>query len=290
MENRIVIGQIINDGDTKVYVRSLAYFLHSVLPGPQWGMFTYTKRKNMPAGTYLFRVREIHTDKRGYENAVVDPVVTLEGKKDITGYADILSLMLKSEHMADMYREERPFESCCFREIFVTSKAKGYFGVEEKDLADAALEHFMKKDIDLDQLHELFHEEPMVRSWKLSEWSSRMRSISRSFTNGTLGEEGYPLTEKRLRKKVEGIRTPALYDQEDISDDLREHRYFRHVAAFSRQMDEAYLGLLDKGLVENIPAGSSDRDILERCEAVARYYEEKKKKEKEEKRNRRKKA
>lgn len=55
-------------------------------------------------------------------------------------------------------------------------------------------------------------------------------------------------------------------------------------------MDEAYLRLLDKGLVKDIPAGSSDRDVLDRCEAVAEYYEEKKKKEKEEKRNRRKKA
>ena len=76
------------------------------------------------------------------------------------------------------------------------------------------------------------------------------------------------------------MESHTLYCKADISDNLRKHRYYRRAVVFFKEMDEAHLRLLDKGFVKDIPAGSSDRGVLGRYEAVAEYYEEKREKEK----------
>ena len=298
MDNRdgkIVIGQITKDGDTKVRVRTLDdldglffYDPSSIWKRERvWNVFTYTRRKNMPEGTYLFKVREIRKDRNGYENAVVDPVITLRvraGKK-LSEYIDTISFLCTAGQMAEIYPKGEIRKRHAAREIFTMSKVRDRFcDAKDGELADIVLNEMLKKKMDLDQAHELLHEEPMHREWRISEWEKRIWNVRDAYSKGKLGELGFPLTEKKMKRKIEKEESVSiLIDGIDMSTPCKRRNL---IEDYLEKTDEAYVSLAHDGLVDKIDAGSSETDLLHRCEAVAAYYEEKKKNKKEEKRKR----
>jgi hypothetical protein len=73
---KLLIATANNDGDTRLFVRSINFATDQRKKNGWWNTFTIT-RKPCDAGTYICKVLEVKADKNGYPIFVATPVVTI---------------------------------------------------------------------------------------------------------------------------------------------------------------------------------------------------------------------
>lgn len=254
---KFLIGEIRNNKDTRVYIRSLCESANYQSKDGWWNTFSYTKDDGLKRGYYLFPIKEFRSDKNGHLNIVLASPKYCFGESKAVFYShpDVFRFLGMSGLLSSYYtdfctcREYDPEREYTLRKLPERQR-----GVEPNKIAWIYLEKLIAGEITIEGLDNMIHVESVVLEWFNSEWQARSTYILQHYHSA----ERYQMAYKKVAMYIDREGT---FDFDQYLADM----YF------------VYQDLLKENKVQKVEGKyfdpeTGEMDLMQMLEAVAGYY------------------
>lgn len=209
---KLLVATVKNDGDTRLFIRSINPITDERKKNGWWNTFTITQR-GREAGTYICKIDDVRADKNGYPIFVAHPIIRVD--EDVLGCNELTYLFCLSEmFIEDHGRWNAEYNHANFEDQVAKLTAIDWESHSNHHISviAAAVELFINRKLTKEQIVEWLNEKP---EWKKQE-EAFADEVCRFFNSdleamvlakdvpGLMEPTFFPLTaEKVLRVKAE---------------------------------------------------------------------------------------